>query len=138
MDIPDTPEGLFEALAEPTIRHLFPNFDALLPRNQKLLRLLHTEMTKGELTDTTFQEFLGFTVVLWRSFNQAALEGNEDLIATEPEIDTDWVDTAIHLARMDQYLHGVLTLLSQLPGREQDTHKLIRNAQYLLQGPGDF
>lgn len=136
MDIPATPEALFEALAEPSLRQLFPRFDTLKPRNQKLVRLLHTELTKGELCDSTFMEFIGFILVLWRSFNNAALETRQTLIDTEDEIDTDWVESAIHLARVEQYLTHMLVALENLPGfsTEDSNHA---KSQYQLLGPGD-
>lgn len=136
MDIPATPEALFEALAEPSLRQLFPRFDTLKPRNQKLVRLLHTELTKGELCDSTFMEFIGFILVLWRSFNNAALEARQTLIDTEDEIDTDWVESAIHLARVEQYLTHMLVSLENLPGfsTEDSNHA---ESQYQLLGPGD-
>ena len=115
MFIPNTPEGLFEALAEPTLRELYPRFDELEPRNQKMVRLVHTELTKGELSDATFQEFVGFTLVLWRSFNHAALREITNMIDTEDEIDTDWVESATHMSRMDQFLTGLLGVLETLP-----------------------
>lgn len=132
MQIPDSPEALFEALAEPSLRELYPRFDELEPRNQKLIRLLHTELTKGELSDRTFQQFVGFILVLWRSFNNSVLIANAIRIDTEDEIDTDWVDTASHLARMDQYLVGLLTTLEPLPGYDPDGEKGPCDLHYLL------
>ena len=89
MQIPDSPEALFEELADSSIRELYPRYDELEPRNQKLVRLLHTELTKGELCDRTFQQFVGFILVLWRSFNTSVLLHNAQLIDSEDEIDTE-------------------------------------------------
>lgn len=136
MDIPATPEALFEALAEPSMRQLFPSFDTLKPRNQKLVRLLHTELTKGELSDASFMEFIGFILVLWRRFNDAAFRARQILIDTEDEIDTEWVESAIHLARVEQYLLNMLSALDQLPGNDADGCDQI-DSKYLLIGPGD-
>lgn len=130
MNIPDTPEALFEALAEPSLRELYPRFDDLRPRNQKLIRLLHTELTKGELSDSTFQQFVGFTIVLWRSFNHSALLSIQNQIGTEDEIDTEWVDSAVQLARMDQYLVNLLVALEPIPSSEDD-----ETNRYLLRIP---
>lgn len=132
MQIPDTPEALFEALAEPSLRELYPRFDHLAPRNQKLIRLLHTELTKGELSDRTFQQFVGFVLVLWRSFNNSVLINNAFRIETEDEIDTEWVDSASHLARMDQFLISLLSQLETLPGVDPDSDKSPCDLQYLL------
>lgn len=137
MDIPATPEALFEALAEPSLRDVFPSYDKLKPRNQKLVKLLHTELTKGELTDYAFLEFAAFIAVLWRQFNGAALAAREEQIETEDEIDTDWVNAAIHLSRMDQFLNALLKQLEAMPGQEGEIGERSCDSQYLLQGPGD-
>jgi hypothetical protein len=132
MQIPDSPEALFEVLADSSLRELYPRFDELEPRNQKMVRLLHTELTKGELTDHTFQQFVGFVLVLWRSFNHSVLISNALRIETEDEIDTDWVDAATHLARLDQYLIGLLATLESLPGLDPDSDKGPSDTRYLL------
>lgn len=135
MQIPDTPEALFEALAEPSLRELYPRFDDLRPRNQKIIRLIHTELTKGELTDGAFQQFIGFILVLWRSFNHSALVQNEIQIDTEDEIDTDWVEAAVHLNRMDQFLATMLCNLETMPSATEEGTEDEPN-RYLLRGPG--
>lgn len=137
MFIPDTPEGLFEALAEPTLRELYPRFDELEPRNQKMVRLVHTELTKGELSDATFQEFVGFTLVLWRSFNHTALREITNMIDTEDEIDTDWVDSATHMSRMDQFLTGLLGVLETLPETAIDPLDEEPANRYLIRTPDE-
>ena len=136
MQIPDSPEALFEALADSSIRDLYPRYDELEPRNQKLVRLLHTELTKGELCDRTFQQFVGFVLVLWRSFNTSVLLNNAQLIDSEDEIDTEWVDAATHLARMDQYLLNLLVALEPLPGLDSDDDRDPTTLRYLLRGRG--
>jgi hypothetical protein len=136
MQIPDSPEALFEALADSSIRELYPRYDELEPRNQKLVRLLHTELTKGELCDRTFQQFVGFVLVLWRSFNTSVLLNNAQLIDSEDEIDTEWVDAATHLARMDQYLLNLLVALEPLPGLDSDDDRDPTTLRYLLRGRG--
>ena len=137
MSVPDTPEALFEQLAEPTLRQLFPNFDVLQPRNQKLIRLLHTELTKGQLTDAAFTDLVGLLLTLWQNFNHAALIANQDRMDAEDEIDTDWVDAACTLTRLDQHLLGLLNSLRSLPGAltPEDDNDITN--QYLLSGPGD-
>lgn len=137
MDIPATPEALFEALAEPSLRDIFPSYDKLKPRNQKLVKLLHTELTKGELTDYALLEFVAFITVLWRQFNGAALAAREEQIETEDEIDTAWVDAALHLSRMDQFLNALLKQLEAMPGQDGELGARSCDSQYILQGPGD-
>lgn len=137
MSIPDTPEALFEQLAEPTLRQLFPHYDAMRPRNQKLVRLLHTELTKGQLTDAAFTELVGLLLVLWRNFNHAALVANQDRLDRADEIDTDWVDAACALTRLDQYLAGLLASLHALPDAALPEDDTDLTNQYLLHGPGD-
>ena len=137
MDIPATPEALFEALAEPSLREVFPSYDKLKPRNQKMVKLLHTELTKGELTDAAFLEFVAFIAVLWRQFNGAALASRQVQIETEDEIDTDWVDAALHLSRMDQFLNALLGQMECMPGQEGTRGERSCDSQYLLYGPGD-
>jgi hypothetical protein len=132
MQIPDTPEALFEALSEPSLRELYPRFDELEPRNQKLVRLLHTELTKGALTDRTLQQFVGFVLVLWRSFNNSVMFANAVRLDEEDDIDPEWLDTACHLARMDQYLLTLLNSLELLPGDDPSTDKGPCDLQYLL------
>lgn len=130
MNVPDSPEALFEALAEPSLREFYPDFDQLKPRNQKLIRLLHCELTKGELSDATFQEFIGFALVLWRSYNRSALQATQAQIDTEDEIDTDWVDAAIALARTEQYITSLLAALDPMPCMDSDG--VSCDSQYLI------
>jgi hypothetical protein len=115
MQIPDTPEQLFEELAEPTLRELFPTYDQLVPRNQKLIRLLHTELTKGTLSDATFQQFVGFIVLLWRSFNAGAMQRNDARLDEQDDIDGDWIEAARGHHRIDQFLTSLLVLLETMP-----------------------
>lgn len=137
MSVPDTPEALFELLAEPTLRQLFPNFDVLQPRNQKLIRLLHTELTKGQLTDAAFTDLVGLLLSLWQSFNHAALIANQERLDAEDEIDCAWVDAACSLTRLDQYLLGLLASLRSLPDTPTPEDGQDLTNQYLFHGPGD-
>lgn len=117
MEIPDTPEQLFDQIAEPSLRELFPTFDTLRPFNQKLVRLLHTELIKGELSDATFQDSLIFVVMLWRSFNAGAMVRNDTQLEMELDIDETWIQAATAFHRIDQYLSGVLGILETMPPR---------------------
>jgi hypothetical protein len=121
MTVPNTPEALFEQLAEPTLRHLFPDFDSLQPVYQKMVRTLHVELTKGQLTDRAFAELTGFILSLWRQWILGALNSNKDLLDAEDEIDSEWVDQAIYYARMDQYLIHCISTLSTLPCMQGDS-----------------
>lgn len=113
--IPDSPEELFEQLAEPTLRELFPTFDELRPVSQKLVRLLHTELTKGELNDGCFQGLVGLLLTLWRRFNGIAMERLDETIATEDDLEEDWITSATAFHRTDQFLAGMLILLETMP-----------------------
>lgn len=137
MEIPATPEALFEALGEPTLREVFPQFDQLKPRGQKLIKLLHTELTKGDLCDLTFQELTALVLMAWQGFNGAAFNARQEQIDSEDEIDTDWVDSAIHLGRIDQFVHGLLTQLHTMPGAEGESGSRQCENSFLLSGPGD-
>jgi hypothetical protein len=132
MQIPDTPEQLFEELAEPTLRELFPTYDQLEPRNQKLIRLLHTELTKGQLTDGTFQQFVGFIILLWRSFNAGAMQRNDARLASEDDIEEDWIIAATSFHRIDQFLTSLLALLETLPPEDGGTGGLSGWSEYRL------
>lgn len=132
MQIPDSPEQLFEELAEPTLRELFPTFDKLEPRNQKLVRLLHTELAKGELSDGSFQQFVGFIVLLWRSFNAGAMQRNDARLAMETDIEEDWIEAATGLHRMDQFLTGLLAYLNAMPPEDGGTGGISGWSEYRL------
>lgn len=138
MQIPDTPEQFFEYLADDTIRHLFQSFDHLPVHQQKLIRIIHTELTKGQLSDYNFRGMLLFILEIWRSLNTQLLSKTEHCIDESPEIDSDWIDAAIHFSRMDQYLSSVTNALSLLPSPDPTAEANPRNTgQYWLFGPGD-
>lgn len=136
--IPDTPEQLFEQLSEPTLRELFPTFDELPARNQKLVRLIHTELVKGELSDATFQAFAGFILLLWRQFNLGAMQRIDQLLDENDDIESSWIAQANALHRMDQYLRGVFAALEAMPPEDDDPEDAIAGNQYLLRRPEDF
>lgn len=115
MTIPDTPEQLFEELGESTLRELFPAFDALPPAAQKMVRLLHTELTKGALSDVVFHQLITVTLETWRTFNRSAMQANDHRLLTEMDVDEDWILEADSLHRMDQYLVSLQAVLSTLP-----------------------
>lgn len=121
MQIPDTPEQLFEELSEPTLRQLFPAFDKMSAAGQKLIRLLHTELTKGELGDDTFHQLVTLTVLTWRTFNRGALSRNDRRLFSQEDIDEEWILEGEALHRMDQYLAAVLAVMSSMPTEDDET-----------------
>jgi hypothetical protein len=131
MSIPDTPEQLFEQLAEPTLHEVFPDYYELSPVAQKLVRLLHTELAKGTLTDGTLQEFVSFTLHLWRSFNAGAMQRMDEQLDTEPEIESDWIRASSAMHRMDQYLTGLLVSLGAMPPEDPDNPMSAWSHYYL-------
>lgn len=130
MTIPDTPEQLFEELGESTLRALFPAFDALPPAAQKMIRLLHTELTKGALSDIVFHQLLQVTIDTWRAFNRTALQVNDHRLLTETDVDEDWILEADSLHRMDQYLVSLQAVLSTLP--PEDAALTTDSNRYIL------
>jgi hypothetical protein len=115
MQIPDTPEELFERLSDSSVRDIFANYDDLKPRHRKLVHLFHTELTKGNLNDAAFLDSLAFITVLWRCFNATAIHQVEALIDENDDIDTTWVQAAIDYARVAQFIHGLLNLYDASP-----------------------
>lgn len=135
MSIPDTPEALFEQLGETSLHVMWPHFDALPVRHQKLLRLLHTELVKGQLSDKTFLDSLTFITMVWINLNASAQFLNRERIMCEPELDTDWVKAAEHFSSMETYLLAVLANIRLIPGGLDD--HLKHPHRYVLQHPGD-
>lgn len=115
MQIPDTPEELFERLSDNSVREIFANYDDLKPRHRKLVHLFHTELTKGKLTDAAFLDSLAFITVLWRCFNATAMYHVEQLIEESDDIDTAWVQAAIDYGKVAQFIHAILNLYDATP-----------------------
>lgn len=138
MHIPDTPEALFEALAEPSIPEVYPFFETLTTSNQKLLRLLHTELTKGKLSDEAFQQMVGFLISVWRSFNQSALRNHASFLDHEDELALDEVGQHAQLARLDQSLLTLLALLETIPTEaDAASPEDEPSGHYVLRDPAD-
>lgn len=137
MHIPDTPDALFEALAEPSLHEIYPFFNTLGARDQKLLRVLHTELTKGELTDATFHQVVNFILTLWRSFNYAALRSHQAFLDSEDEVDDEDIAIGQQLSRLDQYLFGLLTLLEASPKAGLEGAEEIAPSRYTIREPGE-
>lgn len=138
MQIPDTPEQFFEALADNSISEVFPQYDSLPVLYQKLLRIVHAELTKGELSDTMFRDMLLFITAVWRTLNNRALTQVRNNIEESEDIDTDWIDSYGHFRRMDNYHACVMSVVKTLPAlsTEDDPDDHI-TGHYSLQGPGD-
>lgn len=133
MQIPNSPEDLFAEIAEPTLRSVYPEFGDLSPVQQKLVRLIHTEMVKGELTDLAFSQYIAFVVHIWRSLNTQFAAITAARIEDSSEVDTDWIELSVHYARLDQYLVGLLCALSPIESFTTSQGEPI--TQYLLSGP---
>ena len=115
MDIPDTPEELLANLGAMPLQRLFPNISELPVRARKLLRLIHQDLSSGDLTDQAFIEMTVLILIVWKSFNQSALSANIDRMEEEGEVDDLWIATNSHLIRMDQYLRSILAAVEQSP-----------------------
>lgn len=115
MRIPDSPEQLFEHLSQGSVRDLFTNYDELTPRQRKLVSIVHTELTKGGITDSAFHDSICFLLILWRAFTQSAADRNADLIEMNEDIDSEWINHAVDYARVLEYQDGLLAHLHGIP-----------------------
>jgi len=113
--IPDSPEALFEHLSDSSVREMFSNYDALRPRHRKLVHLLHTELTKGELSDSAFMDTIAFITLLWRCFNRTACLQIEKLIDDHDELEPRWINAALDYARVNQFIDACLNLYDAAP-----------------------
>lgn len=138
MQIPDTPEQFFEALADNSISEVFPQYDRMPVLYQKLLRTIHAELTKGELSDAMFRDMLLFVTTVWLTLNNRALEQVRRTINESEDIDTDWIASYGHFGRMDNYLAVIMSVVKELPALspENDADGPI-TGHYSLLGPGD-
>jgi len=134
MAIPDTPQALIEGSSESTLTILHDEYDELSARDQRLVRLVHAELLKGELTDTAFAQMLSTLVNTWQSLSSAALEAVYNRIETEDELDTDWIHAVAHFTRMYQYQNHLLAAIGENPGVPADAPEAGR---YSIHGPGD-
>lgn len=128
MQIPDTPEELFERLSDSSVREIFANYDELKPRHRKLVHIFHTELTKGGLTDAAFLDSLAFITVLWRCFNATARHNIEAIITESDDIDTAWINAAVDYGKVEQFIHSILNLYDATP----DLTELEDNTTYQL------
>jgi len=115
MPIPNTPEALFEHLSDSSVRDMFANYDQLKPRHRKLVHLLHTELTKGELSDAAFLDCIAFMTTLWRCFNNTASLQIERRIEDCDEIESAWIQSALEYAKVSQFILALLNLYDAAP-----------------------
>lgn len=115
MQIPETPEALFEQLSDSSVRELFPKYDSLQPRHRKLVHMLYTELTKGELSDASFMDTIALITQLWRCFNRTACLQIERLIDAHDELETQWINAALDYARVAQFIDSCLNLYDSAP-----------------------
>jgi hypothetical protein len=116
MNIPDTPEQLFEQLGDETIRELFPNFDSLSSTQRKIVQVFHTELTKGQLNDETFMETISLSTHLWGYFNRAACLQLLDLVeSNRDEVSIECVNSHTAAARVNQFIDACLNLYDAVP-----------------------
>lgn len=134
MAIPDTPHALIEGSSEATLTILHKGYDALTSRDQRLVRLVHAELLKGELSDTAFAQMLTTIVNTWQALSSTALAATYERIESEDEIDTDWIDAIAHFTRMDQYQQHLLAAIGENPGVPAEAPQ---SGRYTIQGPGD-
>lgn len=115
MRIPDSPEQLFDHLSQGSVRDMFTNYDALTPRQRKLVSIVHTELTKGGITDTAFHDSIVFLLTLWHAFTQSAAEHNANRIEMNEDIDSEWINHAVDYARVLEFQDGLLAHLQGIP-----------------------
>ena len=119
MNIPDTPEQLFEQLGDETIRELFPNFERLSPTQRKIVQVFHTELTKGQLNDETFMETISLSMHLWGYFNRAACLQLSDLVESTTnhrnEVSIELITSHFDAARVKQFIDACLNLYDAAP-----------------------
>jgi len=132
MPVPNTPEALFEHLSNSSVRDMFANYDQLKPRHRKLIDVLHTELTKGELSDAAFMDCICFITVLWRCFNNTACIQINRLIDDNSEIDPAWIHQALEIAKVAQFVHTLLNAYDAAPDltelADESTYHLDTNS----------
>lgn len=112
---PDTPDALVEAATHTSLRILYPEYDDLNHRQQKLLRLLHVELAAGQLNDATLIDTLLLVLGVWRRFSAVAHAHLEESVAESPTFESDWIPHFEHFARLTQYLRSVELAVRSYP-----------------------
>lgn len=137
MHLPETPEDLFEALADKTIHNVW-EYKELPPHCQKILKIIHTELTKGTLNDDLLRDTLLFLQGIWLDLNRRALNAYKVEYAVEDEIDSCWIDSYAHVSRMDVYLRTLMSVTSEMPALATDEAPFSpMTGSYKIRGPGD-
>lgn len=136
MDIPDTPQALLEAGSDAALTALHPSFTNLVPRDQRLVRLVQAELLRGELTDVAFASMVRTVLTVWHTLGTRALTSTWCELHASSEIDTDWVEAIAHLSRMDQFHETLRTALDLNPGEPYPGSEEPLGC-YRLRGPGD-
>lgn len=117
--VPSTPDQLFDMVGEPTLRSIFPNYDRLPPLLQKLVRLVHTELVTGNLTDVDMKALCMLSLSIWRSLAVLQIDTLDDMLFGEPPDNegatlTNYTDAI----RLEQTLTSTIACLSVAPVTE--------------------
>lgn len=115
MQIPDSPEELFEAIASETVRQAFPSFDSLAPFQQKIVHILHTAMIKGELSDLALAHTIYLTTELWSICNDAACLTITKLIESNDTLSIGLIEANADIARINQFIESCRNLHDAAP-----------------------
>ena len=138
MQIPDTPEQFIETLGAQSIGQVFPQYEKLPIHYQKLLRIIHAELTKGQLNDQVLQGMLLCVLATWRDLNDRAVTQLRSIIQESEDVDTEWFDFYSHLGRIDNYLAILMSVVEKLPAlTSEETPDHPITSHYRLRGPGD-
>ena len=115
MQLPDSPEQLFEALASETVREVFPSFDSLAPFQQKIVHILHTAMIKGELSDLALAHTIYLTTELWSICNDVACLTIAKLIESNDTLTLELIEANVDIARINQFIESCRNLHDAAP-----------------------
>lgn len=114
MNIPDSPEALFEDLGSRFLKD--SDLSKLHPLSQKVARAVFTSLVKGELNDLAFLESMVTLAMIWRDLN-----GNNghtminEFRKSRLKPDLEDIASLIVSSRIDQQLSGILLQLSIIP-----------------------
>lgn len=112
---PDTPDALVEAATHTSLHILYPEYDELNHRQQKLLRLLHVELASGQLNDAALIDTLLMVTRVWRRFSDVAHVHLEESVAESPTFNSEWLSHFEHFAAVSQYLRSVELAIHSYP-----------------------
>lgn len=132
--VPDTPEALFAQLSETSLHLFYPEFDSLTTRQQKLIRMLHTELTTGQLNDASFTETLLIVVAVWNRFNNLAQCMVRDELDESEVVTPANIRALEHFSRMEQHHTMLRSSIYNVPTGYDSSGQSPR---YAIRGPGD-